>query len=122
MNSSADLSIGIPNPFIDDLGRIREEVLYNINATIEGSLDINITAELMRFFTDGLSVLYYNATFGATGSIVTGISSEERICAINEIFMHFFPSMEQTEIASLGRKLQQIKVAYDVARTVSILE
>ena len=120
MNSSVDLTIGNPQQFVDDLDRIREEVLYNINATIAGNLDINITAELMRFFTDGLSVLYYNATFGATGSIVTGISNEERMCAINDIFMHFFPSTEQTEIASLGRKLQQIKVAYDVARTVSV--
>ena len=121
MNSSVDLTIGSPEEFNDDLNRIREEVLYNINATIAGSLDINITAELMRFFTDGLSTLYYNATFEATGSFVTGISNEERMCAINEIFMHYFPfSTEQAEVASLGRKLQQIKVAYDVARNVSV--
>ena len=115
MNSSADLTIGSPQQFIDDLDRIRGEALYNINATIAGSLDANLTAELMKFFTDGLSVLYYNASF--EGLV---IGDEERMCAINDIFMHFFPSMEQTEIASLGRKLQQIKVAYDVARTVSV--
>ena len=117
MNSSADLTISNPDDFIDDLDRIREEVLYNINATIAGNLDANLTAELMKFFTDGLSVLYYNASF--EGSVI-GTGDEERMCAINNIFMHFFPSTEQTEIASLGRKLQQIKVAYDVARTVSV--
>ena len=121
MNSSADLTIGSPEQFIDDLDRIRDEVLYNINATIAGSLDANITTEITRFFTDGLSVLYYNATFEATGSIVTGIDDEQRRCAINEIYMYFFPSTEQAEIASLGRRLQQIKVAYDVARSVSVL-
>ena len=43
------------------------------------------------------------------------------MCAINEIFMHFFPfSTEQTEMASLGRRLQQIAVAYDVATNVSV--
>ena len=120
MNSSVDLTIVGTEQFVDDLDRIREEVLYNINATIAVSLDINITAELMRFFTDGLSTLYYNASFEALGSSVSGINDEQRMCAINDIFMHFFPSMEQTEIASLGRKLQQIKVAYDVARTVSV--
>ena len=121
MNSSADLTIGNPQQFIDNLDRIREKVLYNINATIAGSLDINITAELIRFFTDGLSTLYYNATFEATGSIVTGIDDDEKMCGINDIFMHYFPfSTEQTEIASLGRRLQQIAVAYDVARNVSV--
>ena len=121
MNSSADLTIGSPEQFIDDLDRIRDEVLYNINATIAGSLDANITAEITRFFTDGLSVLYFNASFEATGSIVTGIDNEERRCAINEIYMHFFPSMEQAEIASLGGRLQQIKIAYNVTRAVSVL-
>ena len=119
MNSSVDLTLPGTEEFIGDLDRIREEVLYNINAMIAGSLDANITAELMRFFTDVLS-LYYNATFEATGSPATGIDEEERICAINHIFMHFFPSTEQAEIASLGRRLQQIAVAYDVARTVSV--
>ena len=65
MNSSVDLTISNTNLFTDDLAIIREEVLYNISAAIAGSLDINITAELMRFFTDGLSVFYYNATFEA---------------------------------------------------------
>ena len=97
MNGSADLTIDSPEQFIDDLDRIRDEVLYNINATIAGSLDANITAEITRFFTDGLSVLYYNATFEATGSVVTGIGNEERRCAINEIYMYFFPSMEQAD-------------------------
>ena len=120
MNNSADLTIGSPEQFIGDLDRIRDEVLYNINATIAGSLVANITTEITRFFTDGLSEFYYNATFEATGSIVTGIDEEEEICAINDIYMHFFPSMEQAEIASLGRRLQQIKVAYDVARAVSV--
>ena len=120
MNSSADLTIGSPQQFIGDLDRIRDEVLYNINATIAGSMDANITAEITRFFTDGLSVLYYNASYEATGSIVTGIDDAERMCAINDIYTHFFPSMEQAEIASLGRRLQQIKVAYDVARAVSV--
>ena len=119
MNNSADLTIGSPESFIDDLDRIREEVLYNINATIAGSLDANITAELMRFFTDGLSVFYYNASFELIGG-VSGIDEEERMCAINDIFMHYFPSTEQAEIASLGRRLQQIAVAYDVARSVSV--
>ena len=119
MNSSVDLTIFGTQSFIGDLDRIREEVLYNINATIAGSLDTNITAEITRFFTDGLSVFYYNATFEA-GGIVTGIDNEERMCAINDIFMHFFPSTEQAEIAALGRRLQQIKIAYDVARAVSV--
>ena len=118
MNSSVDLSIGNPQQFIDDLDRIREEVLYNINATIAGSLDINITAELMRFFTDGISAFYVNASFEEIG--VVSISDEERMCAINNVLMHFFPSTEQAEIASLGRRLQQIAVAYNVMRTVSI--
>ena len=120
MNNSADLTIGNSQQFIGDLDRIRDKVLYNINATIAGSLDANITTEITRFFTDGLSVLYYNASFEATDSIVTGIDEEEEICAINDIYMYFFPSTEQAEIASLGRRLQQIKVAYDVARAVSV--
>ena len=117
IKSSVDLTIFGTELFIDDLDRIREEVLYNINATIAGSYG-NITAELMRFFTDGLSVFYVNASFEQTGGV--GISDEERMCAINDIFMHFFPSTEQAEIASLGRRLQQIAVAYNVTRTVSV--
>ena len=120
MNSSADLTIGNPELFRDDLDRIRNEVLYNINATIAGSMDANITAEIFRFFTDGLSVLYFNASFEGTGSFVTGINEEARVCAINDIYTRFFPPTEQAEIASLGRRLQQIKVAYDVARDVSV--
>ena len=120
MNSSADLTIIGTDQFIGDLDRIRDEVLYNINATIAGSMDANITAEFFGFFIDGLSALYFNASFEATGSLVSGVGDEERMCGIDEIYMHFFPSMEQAEIASLGRRLQQIKVAYDVARAVSV--
>ena len=118
MNSSVDLTLPGTEEFIGDLNRTREEVLYNINATIAGSLGANITAELVRFFTDGLSVLYYNSSFEATGSPAT--SNIDRMCAINNIFMHFFPSTEQAKIASLGRRLQQIAVAYDVGRNVSV--
>ena len=109
MNSSADLTIGSLEQFIDDLDGIRDEVLYNINATIAGSLDANIT-EITRFLTGGLSVLYYNATFEATGSIVTGIDDEQRRCAINEIYMYFFPSTEQAEIASLVEDFSKSKL------------
>ena len=120
MNSSADLAIIGTEQFLGDLDRIRDEVLYNINASIAGSMDANITAEITRFFTDGLSVLYYNATFEATGSLVSGINEQERMCAIGDIYTYFFPVMEQGEIASLGRRLQLIKVTYDVARAVSV--
>ena len=118
MNNSADLNIGSPESFIDDLERITEEVLYNINATIAGNLNANITAELMRFFTDGLSAFYFNASFVVVGGV--GVNAEEEMCGINNIFMNYFPSTEQAEIASLGRRLQQITVAYDVARNVSV--
>ena len=110
MNGSADLTIGSPEQFIADLDRIRDEVLYNINATIAGNLDANITAEITRFFTVGLSELYFNASFEATGSVVTGVDNEERRCAINEIYMYFFPSMEQAEIASLGEDFSKSKL------------
>ena len=118
MNNSADLTIGTSMPFIDDLERITEEVLYNINATIAGNLNANITAELMRFFTDGLSAFYFNVSFVIVGGV--GVNAEQEMCGINDIFMHYFPSTEQAEIASLGRRLQQIAVAYDVARSVSV--
>ena len=118
MNSSADLTITGTDQFLDNLGRVRDEVLYNINATIAGNLDVNLTAELNRFFTEGLSVFYYNASFESTSSVFIP-DDEERACAIDDIYMHFFPPTEQREIASLGNRLQQIKAAYDLARNVS---
>jgi len=120
MNTSADLNIGNPEDYVDDFDRIREEILYNINATIAGTSDFNLTTEITRYFIEGLILLYYNASFEAVGSQVSGITPTQRNCLINEVYRHFYPVMEQAKIAALGRRLQQIAVAYEVARKVSV--
>ena len=122
MNTSADLTVSNGQEFFDDLDRIREEILYNINSTIAGNSDFNLTAEIARFFIEGLSTFYFNASFEFTGAPASGnIGDAERECGINDVYAHFYPSMEQAVIAALGKRLQQIAVTYNVTREVSML-
>ena len=112
MNASVDYTNMISDVGVNDLNRIRDEVLNNIDIAIQGQNDdVNITAELIRFFTEGLSGYYYNFTF-------TGADQDEE-CR-NAIYNALFPPVEQAKISSLGRNLEQIKVVYDVIRAVSI--
>ena len=100
----------------DDLDMIREEVLNNINDAILGTMDANLTEEMIRYFIEGISAYYVNFTFniGAAGNSFT-LTASERTCAINAIYEYLFPPVEQAKIASLGNNLQQIAVAYAVA-------
>ena len=116
MNSSADVTFTTAQMFTDDLQRISEEILINIDATIQGTMDLNLTEEISRYFSAGLSVYYYNITLGSSGF---EIPPADRTCAINAIHSILFPTVEQAKIASLGNNLQQIAVAYEVARAVS---
>ena len=102
--------------FTDDLERISEEILYNIDATIQGTMNLDLTEEISRYFSAGLSVYYYNVTLGSSGF---EIQPADRTCAINVTQSILFPAVEQAKIASLGNNLQQIAVAYEVARAVS---
>ena len=120
MNTSADLTVYNAQEFLDELDRIREEILYNINSTIAGNLDFNLTAEFTRFFIEGLSTFYFNCTFEFAGAPASFITNEMQSCAINNIYEHFYPMMEQAEIAALGGRIQQIAVTFDVARAVSV--
>ena len=117
MNSSTDVTFITAQSFTDYLERIREDILYNIDATIQGIINLNLTEEISRYFSEGLSVYYYNITIGSVVGVL--ISPEERTCTINAINSILFPPVEQVKITSLGNNLQQIAVAYEVARTVS---
>ena len=118
MNESVDRTNLILS--FDNLDRIRDEVLDNINGTILGTMDANITEEMIRYFIEGISAYYVNRTFniGAGGTVT--LSPDDRTCANNAMYQHLFPRMEQDKIASLGNNLQQIAVAYEVARAVSV--
>ena len=74
------------HPF-DSLDRIREEVLGNINSTILGTMDANLTEEMIRYFIEGISAYYVNLTFnvGSAGSTLT-ITPSEMECAINAVY------------------------------------
>ena len=118
MNSSADFDVGSAGNFIGDLERIREEVLNNIEAAIQGNMmNVNLTGEIDRYLREGLGILYYNATIGSSGSGT--IDDDDWICLINAAYSYLFPAEEQTEIATLGNNLEQIRAAYQVARAVS---
>ena len=122
MNTSADLTINSADEFTGDLNRIREEILYNINSTFAGNSDLNLTAEFTRFFNEGLTAFYYNVSFESSSApAISNPDETQRNCAINAIYSHYYPMMEQAEIAALGGRLQQIAVAFDVARAVSVL-
>ena len=122
MNTSADLTINSADEFRGDLDRIREEILYNINSTIAGNSDFNLTAEFIRFFIEGLSTFYYNVSFESSSApAIFNPHETQRNCAINAIYTHFYSMMDEAEIAALGGRLQQIAVAFDVARAVSVL-
>ena len=118
MNSSADFDVYSAQNFIGDLESVREEVLSNIEAAIQGNMmNVNLTGEIDRYLKEGLSTLYYNATIGSSGAL---ISDDEQRCFINAAYSYLFPANEQTEIATLGNNLEQIRVAYEVARAVSV--
>ena len=118
MNESVDRSGTYP---FDNLDMIREEVLYNINGTIAVTMDANLTEEVIRYFIEGISAFYVNLTFnvGAAGQSRTLILADHS-CANNATYQNFFPPVEQAKIASLGNNLQQIAVAFEVARAVSV--
>ena len=103
-----------------NLDMVRDEVLDNINGTIAGTTGANLTEEMIRYFIKGISAFYVNFTFqvGVAGQVNT-LSADEHTCANNAIYQHLFPLEEQVKIASLGNNLQQIAVAYEVARAVS---
>ena len=104
-------------PF-NDLDRLREEILANIDNTIQGTMTANLSEEVSRYITDGIVLYYYNRSYVAVGVGFT-ISDDDRACAIKAINDTLFPQVEQDEIASLGNGLQQIAVAYEVTRAVS---
>ena len=109
----------------DDLDMIRNEVLSNINDAILGTTDANqanLTEEMIRYFTEGISAFHVNFTFdiGAVGHLFT-LTPSERTCAINAIYEYLFPPVEQDKIARLGNNLQQIAVAYAVAKVSVII-
>ena len=79
--------------FTNDLERISEEILYNIDATIQGIMDLK--KEISRYFSAGLSVYYYNITLGTTG---IEISPADRTRAIDAIHSILFPTVEQAMI------------------------
>ena len=107
-------------PF-DNLDRVREEVLDNINSVFSVNMKANLTEEIVRYFTEGIIGFYVNFTFqiGVAGNTLT-LSDSDMTCAIDAIYEYLFPPVEQAKIASLGNNLQQIAVAYEVARAVSI--
>ena len=117
MNYSIDREVDYP---FDNLDRIREEVLDNINSAFSGNMNVNLTEEIVRYFTEGISGFYVNFTYqiGVPGNTLT-LSDSDMTCAIGAIYEHLFPPVEQAKIASLGNNLQQIAVAYEVARAVS---
>ena len=118
MNYSVDRTTAAAQSF-DDLDMIREEVLYNINSTIQGTMSANLAEEMIRYFMEGISAYYVNLTFPTgTGSTLV-ITPTQRTCANNATYQLLFPQVEQGKITSLGNNLQQIAVAYEVARAVS---
>ena len=119
MNDSVDRTNPI-EPF-DGLDMVRDEVLDNINSAFLGNMNVSIAEEMFRYFKEGISLFYVNFTFdrsGAGSSI--SIIPEDEECAINATYHYLFPPVEQAKIASLGNNLQQIAVAYEVARAVSV--
>ena len=104
----------------DHLDGIKEEFLDNFNSTIHGSMRANLTEEMIRYFIEGISTYYVNLTFNVavTGMDLT-ITPSQMECAVNAVYQYLFPPVEQAKIASLGNNLQQIAVAFEVARTVS---
>ena len=106
-------------PF-DSLDRIRDEVLGNIDSTIQGTMNANLTEEIIRYFIEGISAYYVNRTFNIGAGRTVTLSPADRTCAKNAIYQHLFPPVEQEKIVSLGNNLQQIAVAFEVARAVSV--
>ena len=118
MNSSADFDVAYAQGFTGNLESIREKVLSKIEATIQGNMmNVNLTGEIDRFLREGLSTLYYNATIGSSG--LGTINNDDQMCLIDAAYSYLFPANEQREIATLGNNLEQIRVAYEVARAVS---
>ena len=123
MINSVDYSVFTENSsltrgFNATLDMLRDEILSNINATIQGSMNVNLTAEIARYFgEEGLALFYFSARFEA--SVGSSLTSIGRMCAIRAVNNFLFPATEQVEIGFLGNNLQRIKVTYDVARAVS---
>ena len=118
MNNSVDRSTPSNNQPFDDLDRIRDEVLSNINATFQGSMNGSITEEFRKYFNEGLSAYHFNVSIGS--SMIGTVTEMDRVCGINATYWILFPPVEQAKIVSLGNNLQQIRVARDVIRNVSI--
>ena len=120
MNFSVDRT-NTAQPF-SNLDMIRDEVLDNINNTIEGTVDANLTDEIIRYFIDGISAYYVNLTYNLLdpASNPPMVDESDLTCANNAVYKTLFPPVEQAKIASLGNNLQQIAVAYEVARAVSV--
>ena len=112
MNYSVAREVGYS---FDDLDMIRDEVLGNINGALVGTMDVNLTEEIIRYFTEGISGFYVNLTFTQGNSL----TASEMACATDAIYEYLFPPVEQAKIASLGDILQQIAVVSEVARAVS---
>ena len=105
----------------DSLDMISKEVLDNFNSSTHGNTDVNVTEEMIRYFTEGISAYYVNLVFNvAVTGIDLVITPSQMDCAINAIYQYLFPPVEQEKIASLGNNLQQIAVAFEVAGTVSV--
>ena len=81
--------------FTDDLERVSEKILCNIDATIQATMDLNLTEEISRYFS---AVCYYNITLGSTG---IEISPADKTCAIDAIHSILFTGVEQAKIGSL---------------------
>ena len=82
---TAVLMLLLAQMFTDDLERISKKIYYNIDATIQGTKDLNLTEEIS---STGLSVYYYNITLGTTG---IEISPADTTCAIDTIHSILFP-------------------------------
>ena len=118
MNSSADFGVASARDFIGNLESIREGVLSNIEAAIQGNMmNVNLTGEIDRYLREGLGALYFNGTIRSSGSGT--ITEDDEICGTNAAYLYLFPANEQTEMATLGNNLEQIRTAYEVARAVS---
>ena len=119
MTNSVDRQGNYP---FDNLDMIRDEVLSNVNSAFSGNMNVNLTKEVIRYFTEGISGFYVNFTFDiGTGGQAFSVDANETACAIDAIYQHLFPLVEQVKIASLGSDLQQIAVAFEVARAVSVI-
>ena len=117
MNNSVDRANPSNDQSFEDLDSVREEVLNNINATFQGTMNGSITEEFGRYFNEGLSAYYFNVTIGSTGQLP---DNSRRQCGVNTTYSILFPAVEQAKIVSLGDSLQQIRVARDAIHSVSI--